>query len=164
MKFLTDSMLGKLARFLRIFGYDTVYANDLIDYFQIDPIPDEKIANYAQNSGRILITKDYLLFKSYSENSIYLKGVGIYNYLNQLREKLNLEFGFKIENARCSVCNSELQWVKDKQQVEDLVLKETYDNYNDFYQCTNSKCKKIFWKGSHIEDIENKLDDNTAVG
>ncbi|MFW9784872.1 MAG: Mut7-C RNAse domain-containing protein, partial [Candidatus Heimdallarchaeota archaeon] len=51
----------------------------------------------------------------------------------------------------------------DKQQVEDLVLKETYDNYNDFYQCTNSKCKKIFWKGSHIEDIENKLDDNTAV-
>ncbi|MFX1323581.1 MAG: Mut7-C RNAse domain-containing protein [Promethearchaeota archaeon] len=163
MKFLTDSMLGKLARFLRIFGYDTVYANDLIDYFKVDPIPDEKLAKFAQKSGRILITKDYLLFKSQPENSIYLKGVGIYNYLNQLREKLNLHFRFKIENARCSVCNSKLEKVKDKKLVENLILKETYDNYNDFYQCANLKCKKIFWKGSHIEDIENKLDDNTTV-
>ena len=40
MKFLVDAMLGKLARFLRIFGYDTVYANDLIDYYDINPVPD----------------------------------------------------------------------------------------------------------------------------
>ena len=38
MKFLVDSMLGKLARFLRMFGYDTLYANDLVEYFKIDPV------------------------------------------------------------------------------------------------------------------------------
>ncbi|MFX0008351.1 MAG: Mut7-C RNAse domain-containing protein, partial [Candidatus Hermodarchaeota archaeon] len=41
MKFLTDSMFGKLTRFLRIFGYDTVYANDLTTFFNIDPVPDD---------------------------------------------------------------------------------------------------------------------------
>lgn len=163
MKFLTDSMLGKLARFLRMFGYDTIYANDLLDYFQIDPIPDKKLANYALKSGRFLITKDQLLYMSVPEISILLEGVGIYNYLNQLKEKLNLHFEFKIENARCSVCNSQLMKVEEKKNVENLVLKETYNHYNDFFQCTNSKCKKIFWKGSHIEDIENRLENNTAV-
>ncbi|MHA2390786.1 MAG: Mut7-C RNAse domain-containing protein [Promethearchaeota archaeon] len=160
---MTDSMLGKLTRFLRIFGYDTIYANDLIDYFEIDPIPDENLANYALKSGRVLITKDYLLYESYPENSILLKGVGIYKYLNQLKKKLSLHFEFKIENARCSICNSNLKKVEDKKFVEDLVLKETYNHYNVFFQCTNSKCKKLFWKGSHIEDIEDRLKQNTAA-
>lgn len=160
MKFLVNSMLGKLARFLRIFGFDTVYANDLIDYFKISPVPDEKLIDYAKKNDRIIITKDYPLYKSYLDKGIYLEGEGIYNYLTQLKEKLGLNFDFKIKRARCSICNSLLKKIEDKKHVKDLVLKETFNHYDEFYQCLNTKCKKIYWKGSHIDDIENKLEKN----
>ncbi|MFX1313974.1 MAG: DUF5615 family PIN-like protein [Promethearchaeota archaeon] len=158
MKFLVDAMLGRLARFLRIFGYDTVYANDLIDYFKNNPVPDEKLIEYAQNNNRIIITKDYPLSKVFRNKCIYLKGEGVYNYLNQLKESLGLSFDFKIERARCSNCNSPLKEIKDKYSIKEIVLKDTFNHYNEFFQCTNLKCKKVYWKGTHIKDIEKKLE------
>ncbi len=158
MKFLVDSMLGKLTRFLRIFGFDTIYANDLIDYFEIDPVPDEKLKEYANKNKRIIITKDYPLYKDYKDKSIFLRGEGIYNYLHQLNKEIGLNFKFNIKNARCSICNSPLNRVISKSSIKDLVLKDTYNNYNEFYQCSNLQCKKIYWQGSHIEDIEERLD------
>ncbi|MFX0005015.1 MAG: DUF5615 family PIN-like protein, partial [Promethearchaeota archaeon] len=74
MKFLVDSMLGKLTRFLRIFGYNAVYANELIDFFKKDPVPDELLIEYASNNDRIIITKDLPLFMRYKEKSILLNG------------------------------------------------------------------------------------------
>ena len=158
MKFLADSMLGKLARFLRIFGFDTIYANDLIDHFKMDPVPDEKLIEYANKDDRIIITKDYPLYKNYKEKSVYLRGKGIYNYLHQLNKTFGLNFKFNITQARCSICNSYLNKVPSKNSIKDLVLKDTYNNYNEFYQCSNLQCKKVYWQGSHIEDIEDRLD------
>jgi uncharacterized protein with PIN domain len=160
MKFLVDSMLGKLARFLRIFGYDTLYANDLVDYFRVDPVPDEKLLAYAKKTNRFIITKDYQFYMSNIKNALYLRGEGVYNYLNQLKENLRLEFKFNIEDARCSVCNSEMEKVKEKSEIKDYVLQHTFNQYNDFYQCSNLQCKKIYWKGAHIDDIENRLGAN----
>jgi uncharacterized protein with PIN domain len=157
MKFLVDAMLGKLARFLRIFGYDTLYANDLIEHFNIDPIPDEQLLTYAQQSNRVIITKDYPFYKRITEKVIYLEGEGVYNYLNQITEKYGINLDFKIEKARCTVCNSSLKRIEEKRDIRNLVQQETYNQFNEFYQCLNSSCKKIYWKGSHIDDIENKL-------
>ena len=157
MKFLVDSMLGKLARFLRIFGYDTVYANDLIDFFKIDPVPDEMLIDYARKNDRVIITKDLPLYNAYKDKTIYLKGKGIYNYLSQLNKLLGLDFKFNLKQARCSICNSQLERVKSKNLIKNDILGETYNNYNEFYQCSNVHCKKIYWHGSHIEDIEYKL-------
>ena len=100
MKFLVDAMLGKLARFLRIFGYDTLFANDLVEEFDIDPIPDKQLLDYAKKSNRVIITKDYPFYKQINEKAIYLKGKGVYNYLNQLKINLGLKFQFNIEKAR----------------------------------------------------------------
>ena len=157
MKFLVDSMLGKLARFLRIFGFDTIYANDLIAYYKIDPVPDEKLKEYANKNKRIIITKDYPLYNNYKDKSVFLRGEGIYNYLHQLNKEFGLNFKFNIEKARCSICNALLNRVASKSSIKDLVLKDTYNNYNEFYQCSNLQCKKIYWQGSHIEDIEKRL-------
>ncbi|UCC18191.1 MAG: hypothetical protein JSV62_08725 [Promethearchaeota archaeon] len=150
-------MLGKLARFLRIFGYDTIYANDLIDYFKIDPVPDEMLIDYARKNRRIIITKDLPLYNCFKDNSILLRGEGIYNYLHYLNEQFGLKFQFNLTQARCSLCNSILIRVKDKISVKDDVLKETYNHYDVFFQCSNLQCKKLYWQGSHIEDIEYKL-------
>jgi uncharacterized protein with PIN domain len=163
MKFLLDAMLGKLARFLRIFGYDTIYANDLIGFFNLDPIPDQNLIEYAEKDNRIIITKDYPLHRQYSEKSIFLEGKGVYNYLDQLRELLGLNFEFNIEQARCSNCNSKLKKVEDIQSIKDLVLKETFTHYHEFFQCKNVKCNKIYWKGSHIEDIEKRLEKSNKL-
>lgn len=163
MKFLVDAMLGKLARFLRIFGYDTLYANDLVEFYDVDPIPDEQLLTYAQQSNRLIITKDYPFYKRISEKAIYLEGEGVYNYLYQIKEKLKLIFDFNIDKARCAVCNSTLKKVNEKSDIKDYVLQETYNQYNDFYQCINLKCKKIYWKGSHIDDIEKRLVNNSNL-
>ncbi|MFX1494631.1 MAG: DUF5615 family PIN-like protein [Promethearchaeota archaeon] len=157
MKFLVDAMLGRLSRFLRIFGYDTIYANDLRDQFKLDPIPDENLKKYAEDNDRIIITKDYPFYAKIKSKSIYLEGEGIYNYLNQLKETLEISYEFDLKKARCSICNSELTRVKDKNVIKDVVLKETYKNYDEFYQCNNPKCSKVFWNGPHIIDITNKL-------
>jgi len=160
IKFLVDAMLGKLTRFLRIFGYDTVYANDLEDFYHLSPVPDEKLKEYAKKNNRIILTKDYEFYRKLKEKTIYLEGEGVYNYLKQLQCKLNLEYSFKMENARCSICNSPLKLVKDKTSISKDILNETYRNYDEFYQCINSKCKKIFWKGTHIIDITRNLKRN----
>jgi len=160
MKFLVDSMLGKLTRFLRIFGYDTLYANELIDFFKIDPVPDDFLIEYANNDDRIIITKDFHLFNRNKEKSILLKGEGIYNYLHQLNTQYGLTFEFNINRARCSLCNSQLKRVKNKVSIKNEVLKKTYHHFNEFYQCSNLQCKKVYWQGSHIEDIEYKLGKN----
>jgi len=157
LKFLVDAMLGRLSRFLRIFGYDTIYANDLRELFKLDPIPDENLKKYAEDNDRIIITKDYPFYAKTKSRSIYLEGEGIYNYLNQLKTTLDITYEFDLKKARCSICNSELKRVKDKIFIKDIVLKDTYENYNEFYQCYNPKCKKVFWNGPHIINITNNL-------
>jgi len=157
MKFLVDAMLGKLARFLRIFGYDTVYANDLIEYYNIDPVPDNNLKEYAQLTNRIVITKDLPFYNDIADKAVHLEGEGIYVYLNQLKQKLKMPLKFNIQNARCSMCNSPLQEVKNKVMIKKLVKHETYLNYNVFFQCGNPTCRKMFWNGPHIADINRKL-------
>jgi len=155
MKFLVDAMFGRLARFLRIFGYDTVYADDLEELFDISPVPDEKLANYALENNRIIITRDYSFYKKHRDRSIFLEGEGVYNYLNQLKNALHLEYNFDMQNARCSICNSDLEEVKDKNKIINEVKPETFKYIEVFYQCTN--CKKVYWRGTHIEKIMKKL-------
>ena len=105
VQFLVDAMLGRLSRFLRIFGYDTIYANDLKEYFKLDPIPDENLKKYAEDNNRIIITKDYPFYTKTKSRSIYLEGEGIYNYLNQLKETLDITYEFDLKKARCDNCN-----------------------------------------------------------
>ncbi len=161
MKFLVDAMLGKLARFLRIFGYDTVYANDLIEYYNIDPVLDTNLKEYAQSTNRTIITKDLPFYKSIIDNAILLEGEGIYSYLNQLKQKLKLQLNFSIQNARCSTCNSPLQEVTDKILIKNLVKSDTFLNYDEFFQCVNPTCRKIFWNGPHIADINRRIKNTT---
>ncbi len=161
MKFLVDAMLGKLTRFLRIFGYDTVYANDLIEYYNINPVPDNNLKEYAQLTNRIVITKDLPFYKDTMDNAILLEGEGVYSYLNQLKQKLKMQLNFNIQNARCSTCNSPLQEVTNKILIKNLVKHETFLNYNEFFQCVNPTCRKVFWNGPHIADINRRIQDMT---
>ncbi|MHA1781887.1 MAG: DUF5615 family PIN-like protein [Promethearchaeota archaeon] len=163
MKFLVDAMLGKLARFLRIFGYDTVFANDLKSYYNVDPVPDDLLKEYAENNNRIIITKDYPFYKRVKKKIVFLEGHNVYDYLKQLKAKLGLEFSFNMEKARCSECNSPLRRVTNISEISNKLEPGTLKNYTQFYQCLNPKCKKIYWEGSHILDILSRMRRNSII-
>lgn len=153
MKFLTDSNVGRLTRFLRIFGFDTIYAEDVEN-----SAPDNTLLEYAIAHDRIIITRDLPFHQKAKERSIYLEGEGVYNYLNQIKQKLNLEYDFSMSNARCSICNGILKKVEDNETVRTRVKEDTYNHYNEFYQCI--ECEKVYWAGSHVNKILQKLKEN----
>jgi len=152
MKFLVDSMLGKLARLLRIFGYDTVYAEEVEK-----SAPDSKLLDYAIENDRIIITRDLPFHKKARDRSFYVDNLDAYENLLKLEKELNLKLDFSMENARCSVCNSILEEIEDKKSLTNEIESETFHNYDHFYTCLNPKCNKIYWRGSHIDKIINKL-------
>lgn len=156
MKFLTDLMLGRLTRFLRIFAYDTVYAKDLESNNNI-PVPDEELVKFANKENRIILTKDKLLSRKAAPNSLFLEGENVYEYLKQIKIRFKNDFEYKAEKARCSVCNYTLIKIENKEDVKGLVNKGTYNHINVFFQCANPACKKIYWHGTHIEDILLKI-------
>ena len=152
MKFLTDSMFGKLTRLLRIFGHDTVYAEEIME-----SAPDSELLKYAIDNDRIILTRDKPFSELAEQNSIFLEDIDAYVNLLWLQREIDLTLDFSIQNARCSTCNSALDKIKDKASIKDQIMEETFNSFQDFYMCSNPKCNKIYWRGSHIEKIINKL-------
>ena len=152
MKFLTDAMFGKLTHLLRILGYDTIYAEDIEK-----SAPDDLLLEYAKKNDRLIITRDLPFHNRAKDYTFYVKEEDPYVVLSILRENYHLTFDVNIDNSRCSVCNSLLEEIDDKTKVLDKVKSDTYTHHNNFYQCLNSQCNKIYWKGTHIKDIVEKL-------
>jgi len=149
-------MLGRLTRFLRIFGYDTFYAKDL-ELSDNVPAPDELLVEFAKKENRIILTKDKLLSRKVAPKSLYLEGEDVYLYLKQIKKNFKNKFQFNIESARCSACNNTLIPISNKEDIKSLVNEGTFNSVKEFFQCSNQDCKKIYWHGSHIEDILFKI-------
>jgi len=158
MKFLTDSMFGKLTRLLRIFGHDTVYSEEVMK-----SAPDLELLKHAIKHDRIVLTRDKPFHEKAKNNSIYLEKLDAYDNLLHLQKKIDLELDFSIKNARCSACNSSLERVEDKNSIRDKIKQDTFNSYQDFYRCLNPKCDKIYWRGSHIDKIISKLKEQRTL-
>lgn len=149
MKFLCDQMLGSLATWLRLLGYDTAFANNTVS--------DEEIVQQAQKERRILITRDKQLINW--AKTLDLETIPIQT--SDLEEQIRLVIGnkkideFKIL-TRCSVCNVELR-VAGKSQVEDKVPERIFNEYTFFWSCPS--CDRVYWKGSHYDMIKEKINE-----
>ena len=139
-------MLGKLAKKLRLLGYDTFYSSS---------IADNKIMSMAKNEKRILLTKDLLLTQLAQKNKIKTIGIldtGELEQFRQIKEKVDFD-GFVIEGkiSRCTNCNGKLFRVKYEEiigKVPDGVI----ENFKEFWEC--EECKKIYWNGTHIKNLQ----------
>ncbi len=143
-------MLGKLARFLRFLGYDTLYRSKE----SIDEMLEESF-----QSKRILISqsqKVILLSEKKKTQSIHLTSTDISSQLQEIRESLGLSIIFPPETMRCSVCNGNLSF-KEKQELLDRIPEGTAKHYDEFWECDS--CAKIFWLGSHWEDIKRVIEE-----
>lgn len=133
MKFVCDFMLGRLARWMRLLGYDTEFLKET-DY--------NKLIVYAEKEGRTIITRNSRL-KDF-KNVIFIKEEKIEK---QLKIILTL-FPETDPLTRCSICNTLIEKVK-KEDVYGKVPEYVYNTQNNFYFC--QKCEKIYWEGTHIE-------------
>ena len=141
-------MLGTLAKWLRIYGFDTFYANRDIN--------DSELLDISKKENRILITRDKnLIITARREN---LKTIEINT--TDLDEQISIVLGKNKPDktkilSRCIVCNAKVEDIK-KQDVEGKVPEKVFKNKDKFWFCTN--CNKIYWKGSHYEKMFEKID------
>ncbi len=141
IRFITDVHLGKLARYLRMLGFDTLYDSEL---------DDEMIIALGVEQERIILTRDLGILK----NGRVLHGYFIRssNPKLQLREIVR-RYGLKDKIkpfSLCMECNESLQ-VVEKELIATKLLPETAAVFNEFFQCP--KCQKIYWEGSHHEKM-----------
>ena len=143
MKFLADAMLGKLAEWLRIFGYDTVSAADL------SIVDDDYLLDMAEDEGRVLLTKDKELFHNAQKEGIQavlVEGDDVEHQIADLVRRKIIELREVPSLERCPRCNGLLKPVK-KSEVRGLVPMGVYMSHDEFWICTN--CGQVYWKGSH---------------
>jgi len=142
--FSVDEMLGTLARWLRILGYDAVYHRDQ---------NDNQIVEFARAEGRLLLTRDRELAMRAGDRGLYVLDDDLIGQLKQVSEEYDLSLDETM--TRCTVCNGQLD-VIDPEDLEGEVPEGALRNNNLFYRCRD--CGKIYWKGSHWKDIRARLD------
>ena len=148
MKILCDQMLGTLAKWLRILGFDTFYANA--------EMSDEDLLNIAKGENRTIFTRDKELIirgKKKNLNVIAIETTDLDLQLNQALKHVNIDE--KSILSRCTLCNTVLDTV-EKNKVQGKVPSKVFENNEKFWFC--SKCNKFYWMGSHYNEMINKID------
>ena len=146
IEFIADCMLGKLARWLRILGFDTLY------YARAD---DAELADIAARERRVLLTRDTRLIERKNiTRFILIHHDDVQSQLKQVIVELGLCIEPSPEMRRCPACNGLLRET-DRSSVTGRVPLHIYRSRTRFRQC--SGCGKIFWKGSHYDKISQKI-------
>lgn len=140
-KFIADVHLGKLTALLRMFGFDTVYRND---------IDDDEIIERGVAENRIILTRDLGILKhAVVEWGYFPRSQDSKIQLKEIIERFKLKKDFK-PFTLCLKCNGKLSTV-EKHEIIDKLEDNTKDFYKDFYRCKN--CDKIYWQGSHYHKM-----------
>lgn len=150
-RFVLDVHLGRLAGYLRMLGFDTLYRNDY---------DDPELACISDMENRILVTSDRkLLMRKRVRHGYFMRSREPRRQVVELLRHFDL-FDYRAERERCISCNGNLQPV-DKQQIESRLLPLTRKYYDVFFQCDG--CGKVYWKGSHHARMQ-RLIENIRSG
>lgn len=144
-KFLADSMLGKLCRWLRIFGFDCEYAGEGAD--------DDAVLRKAIKSGRILLTRDEELARRAGDycKSFLVKSNNLENQFAEVAKRFKLRIKPLARRTICPACGGEMKRVA-KAGVRDRVFPRVFERHREFWECGD--CGKIYWKGTHWREIK----------
>jgi hypothetical protein len=142
-RFVADAMLGRLARWLRILGYDTLY-----DAAWDDP----HLVRLARAQDRVLLTRDTELARRRGVRVVLVEGETLEAQLDFLRRALHIRA--RLDMGRCPVCNGQLQAV-EKKSVRERVPPYVYATQDAFRVCAG--CGRIYWRGTHWERMREKV-------
>jgi uncharacterized protein with PIN domain len=153
MAFFADAMLGRLARWLRMLGYDTAYEKDLCD---------EAVIARVVTEHRWLLTRDGYLVqrKVLRDRHTLIVSDHLHDQLRQLRSELHLELDFGDSTAsRCTACNSLLKPIPHEKAAR-TVPAYVASRQTQFVQCPN--CGQIYWPGTHWTHMLTRLQELRA--
>jgi uncharacterized protein len=133
-RFIVDVMLGKLAKWLRVLGFDA----------KIAPLKERSRIESLMAQGFIPVTRSEK-WRSI-EGLVFIRGNDPFEQLKELISRLDIRQGDVRPFSRCSICNAELSRIPREAalgNVPDFV----FETVTDFRQCL--ECRKIYWPGSH---------------
>lgn len=138
LRFIADVHLGRLARYLRMCGFDTLFEQ----YYD-----DREIIDLSVKEGRIILTRDKDLLKSKKVRNGHLVHSDV--PVEQIREILSACNAAEMIKpfTRCMECNGVMEPV-GKKEIIDRLMPMTRDYYDEFKRC--STCGRIYWEGSHF--------------
>jgi hypothetical protein len=143
-RFLLDAMLGKLATYLRMCGHDTAYALDR------GAEGDDDLAALAREEERILLTRDADLARRV-DDSILLERRDVLDQLSELRAA-GVDVSLSERPRRCGTCNGPVERVPGDAATPDYAPDPVS---TAVWRCRS--CGQYFWKGSHWDDVRNRL-------
>ncbi|MGF1529421.1 MAG: Mut7-C RNAse domain-containing protein [Candidatus Competibacterales bacterium] len=144
--FVVDVNLGKLARYLRLLGFDCHYRTDGAD---------PELAALAADEGRTLLTRDRgLLKRRRVALGLFVRATQPRAQLVEVVQRLDL-FPLIRLGQRCGRCNGIVEPVA-KTAIAHRLLPGTRRDYQDFWRCGN--CQWLYWRGSHYCEMLNLIE------
>ncbi len=142
-KFVVDAMLGRLARWLRILGFDTWYFRE---------IEDRELLDLHQATGRILLTRDTrLVLCRRVGRHVLIRSDRWEDQLQQVVTALSLDVCREKMLTRCLLCNRPLEKLS-REDVYGRIPDYVAGSMSAFHGC--GSCGKIYWAGTHRKRME----------
>jgi len=148
-RFIVDNNVGKLVKWLRIMGYDTLFFGGS---------SDSSMITIALNEDRVILTRDTQIMKRRVVTSGQLKAILITSdeperQMRQVIDTLHLNCQFR-PFTLCLECNQPLV-ERSKEQVKDLVPPYVFQTQSQYVECP--ACHRIYWRGTHWQAMTKKL-------
>lgn len=147
--FILDVHLGRLARYLRMLGFDSIYRNDL---------EDMELVELSLQEHRILLTRDRELLKQEKlTHGLWLRSVHPKQQAREIITRLDL---CRIIHpfSRCMDCNGMIENI-DKKTVLNMLQPGTLRTFDEYFRCVS--CGKVYWKGAHYQRMKRILSELT---
>lgn len=150
LKFIVDQNVGRLVKWLRIMGYDTIFFNGS---------NDSRMIATALAEGRVILTRDTQIMRRRVVTRGLLKAILIQSddpeqQMLQVIETLNLDCNFR-PFALCLECNEYLV-ERSKEEVKNRVPPYVFKTQEQYMQCPS--CRRIYWRGTHWQAMTKRLE------
>ncbi len=145
-------MLGGLARWLRMLGYETEYDSKA---------DDKSLLRSSETPGTVLLTRDEELYNralGKKIRSVLVLGDTEEARLVQLTRTLGISLEIEMSATRCPECGAELREIT-KEEASSVVPAKSLELYDRFWRCNGAGCKKTYWVGSHWKQIRHTLEE-----
>lgn len=144
--FIADVHLRKLARYLRLLGFDTLHDNKYVD---------EEIVEIAAREGRIILTRDRMLLKNGAvTHGYWVRSTDPVKQAREVIQRFDLRRQVKLF-SRCPTCNGEILPVS-KEEIHERIPPKTALWLDEYFICKG--CGKLYWQGTHYPKLVEKLD------
>ena len=148
MEFVTDGMLGKLTRWLRMLGHNVKY---------FESLDDNQLIKIAEKERRVLLTRDLRLHQravTQGAKAFLVKGETEAEKLAELARRFDFKLKVDVAVSRCPKCNSRIKSIS-KDKAVNKIPQKTSAYYKEFWICPN--CEQIYWQGAHWKRIGETL-------